>query len=85
MMEYKPIFKKREIVVELPKNDFSLGADNEEIIATVEYIGKGVINYKVGDTIIFKKSVGSPLKFIGENYWKIENEDYVICQLHENI
>lgn len=81
MTEYKPSFKKREVIVRLPKKDFSLGAENKEITAKVEYVGKKAENYKQGDTIIFNQSVGSPLKFLGEDYWKIENEDYIICQL----
>jgi len=85
MIKYNPIFKKKEVVVKLPKNSFSLGSENQEIVSTVEFVGKKVENYKVGDTILFKKSVGSSLKFIGEDFWKIESEDYIICELNESI
>ena len=82
MKEYS--FKKREVIVRIPKKDFSLGAENKEITAKVEYVGAKTENYKAGDTIIFNQTVGANLKFLGEDYWKIENEDYIICQIVTN-
>ena len=79
-IEKIPIFKKREIIVKLPKTE-SVFENTSEIQTEVLYVGKNAENYKVGDTIVFNKGVGKELKFLGENYWKIEHEDYIICQL----
>lgn len=76
----KPIFKKKEVVVRLPKTNDAF-AKTTEIVAQVVYVGKNAENYKEGDTILFNKTVGKELTYFKDDLWKIENEDYIICEL----
>lgn len=76
----KPVFSKREVVVELPDSTDAF-EQTKEVVAKVVYVGKNTLNYKEGDTILFDKTVGRELKYFGGNLWKIENEDYIICNL----
>lgn len=80
MEQLKPIFQKREVIVRLPKTDNAF-EQTKEIVSQVVYVGKNVNNYKVGDTILFNKTVGSELTYFKDDLWKIENEDYIICKL----
>lgn len=76
----KPVFKKSEIVVKMPKDEISLGSD-KEVEGIIVYKGKKVDNYEEGDKILYAKGIGKELKYFGESLWVIEREDYVICQI----
>lgn len=78
----EPVFKKREIIVRVPKGDAF--AQTKDIVAKILYKGEKCINYEVGDTILFNKNVSTELTYFKDDLWKIEVEDYVICKLVDN-
>lgn len=82
----KPRFKKKEILVEKPDNGTKLGGgDIKETVGIVKYVGNKVENYKVGDKILFDMSVARlEIKYFGKPLLRIENEDYVICEIEED-
>lgn len=82
----KPKFKKKEIIVEKPSNSTKLGGgDIKETVGIVKYVGNKVENYKVGDKILFDMSVARlEIKYFEKPLLRIENEDYVICEIEED-
>lgn len=78
----KPHFMKKEIVVAMPKKEeASFGMAIQECRATVLYVGENQPLYKVGDDILFDRTVGREIKFFQENLWKIDSEQSVICKI----
>jgi len=86
-VSYKPVFKKREVVVAYPeKKGIDLGTDKpQEIVAEVLYVGSETTMYEVGDKILFSflKGFGKEIEYFGEKLLRIENETQVICQVVE--
>lgn len=85
-MNFKPVFKKKEIIIEYPSLDGIILANAEkDIIAEVLYVGEAVENYKVGDKILFgfKEGFGKILEIGGKKLLRIEREEFVICQVTE--
>lgn len=80
-MNKYPVFKKSEIVVELPKVE-GLGTETE-IVAKILYKGQNAHNYEVGQTILFNKKVGSEIKYFGKPLWKIDHQDHILCEIKE--
>ena len=92
-MQYqKPIFKKKEVVIELPNenNSVSLGSTGGLKTAEVLYVGEQQENYKVGDTILYKWH--STFDDITSNYiidypplskklLRLDENLFVICKL----
>jgi hypothetical protein len=81
----KPIFSRKEVIVEMPE-DNSLGMAVRECASTVVYVGKEVNpeNYKVGDTVLFYRGIGSEIKYFDKPLWRIENEIQVLCKIVED-
>lgn len=83
---FKPVFKRKEIVIEYPEIEgINLGNVDKDIIAEVLYAGEGVEHYKVGDKILynFKQGFGKILEIGGKKLLRIEREEFVICQVTE--
>ncbi len=82
----KPVFKKKEIVIEKQDVGVLLGGGNTvESVGIIKYVGAKVENYKVGDKILYDKAVARlEIKYFGKPLLRIENEDYVICQIKED-
>ncbi len=78
----KPIFSRKEVVVEMPE-DNSLGMAIRECTSTVLYVGKEVENYKPGDKVLFYRGIGSEIKYFDKPLWRIENEIQVLCKITE--
>ncbi len=76
----KPVFKKKEVVVEKPEIK-GIQLSVEECIATILYVGEKTEDYKVGDKIIFSQKFGRDLKYFGKPLWVIENEGYITCKV----
>ena len=86
-MKYTPVFKKKEILVKYPEQDgLNFGSTvGAETLVEVLYVGEKVEKYKVGDKILvsFNKEFAKEITFFEEKLWRIETEDYVICQVIE--
>lgn len=82
----KPKFKKKEIIVEKPSNSTKLGGGNiKETVGIVKYVGDKVENYKIGDKILFDMAVARlEINYFGEPLLRIENEDFIICEIAED-
>jgi len=82
----KPIFKKREIIVEKQEQGVQLGGGNiKETVGIVKYTGNKVENYEVGDRILFDLAVARlQIDYFGKPLLRIEHEDYIICQIKED-
>jgi hypothetical protein len=76
----KPHFKKKEIVVAMPKQQ-GFGMAIEECRATVLYVGDNQEHFEVGDDILFDRKMGREISFFEEPLWRIENELSVICKI----
>lgn len=78
----KPVFKKREVIVRIPRGDaFS---PKNQVEAQVVHIGKDSVNYKEDDTILVDMARCVELKYFKDELYKIDHEDYIICQLLNN-
>ena len=78
----KPVFKRKEIIVGMPK-DAGLSMATKECEAEVLYVGAQVEFYKPGDKILFQRTIGMEINYFDEKLWRIENEIQVICQIIE--
>lgn len=78
----KPEFKLKEIVVNIPNdNDVKLGSNSGQIIAEVLHVGEEQKYYKVGDKIMYSKSI--PTKDIEQFGRIIAGEGLIICKIVE--
>ena len=77
----RPSFKKKEIVVAMPELQGEFGMAVNECVAKVLFVGKQQEYYKVGDTILFDRNVGRKITYFEEDYWKIDSELSVICEI----
>ena len=82
----RPVFKKKEVVLEKQEEGIQLGGGNiAESVGIIKYVGAKVENYKVGDKILYDKSVARlEIKYFGKSLLRIENEDFIICQIKED-
>jgi len=91
MMKQKPVFKKKEIVIEYPNSTINFGAEEKQIVVEIAYIGQEVTKFKVGDKIlvIFKPdAIGRKFNFMGQDLYRFDGEDSgsIICQvIEENV
>lgn len=79
----KPVFKRKEIIVAMPK-DAGLSMATKECEAEILYVGgQCELGYKPGDKILFQRNIGMEINYFDEKLWRIENEIQVICQIVE--
>lgn len=78
----KPSFKKKEVIVKKVEDGLNLGGNSKETVSEVVYVGSKAENYKPGDKILFDSAIARlEIKYFGEDLWRIENEDFIICQI----
>lgn len=80
----KPSFKKKEVIVRKVEDNLNLGGNTKETVSEVIYVGSKAENYKSGDKVLFDSTIAREIKHFGEPLWRIENEDYIICQIVED-
>lgn len=85
MMKQRPIFKKKEVVVELKQIEATdFGGVKREQTAEVLYIGEDVTKYKVGQTVLYDHTKGleeaRTIKFF-EKELLVLNEELVKCEI----
>lgn len=85
MMKQRPIFKKKEVVVELKQIEATdFGNVRREEIAEVLYIGEDVTKYKVGQTVLYAHTTGlednRTIKYF-EKDLLVLNEELIKCEI----
>lgn len=76
-----PSLKKKEIIVNL--QDSNIFDDN--IFGIVVFKGNNATLYKEGDKVLLDKKWLRDFSIFGENLYRIEHEDYIICGIDESI
>jgi NADPH:quinone reductase-like Zn-dependent oxidoreductase len=88
----KPVFKKNEVVVEVPQKQNGLGA-SDEIVGVVLHVGEAVTAYKVGDKILYfspelseqnTNKATRTVKFFGTELLRLDEKGFtIICKIEE--
>ena len=85
MMRYNPEFKFTEVIVKLHTSIKLSSEEMEtEVVGDVIHVGAMAECFKVGDRVLVDKKMGKPLKYLGEDVWRIPREIMVTCGLIEN-
>lgn len=82
----KPIFKRREIVINTPEVKIDLGSGKKDIEATVLYTGEKQEFYSAGDTVLYRHTTSFDdkiIKFFEQDMLVLESEGYVICKIEK--
>lgn len=90
MTRLKPIFKRKEVVIDMPQKGSVLNlGERYTNKATVRFIGQECTKYKVGDEILYvhvkgmEEDRGRELELNGKKFMILESEDRVQCQVIE--